>query len=156
MHWAVTLLLFMFGIPDMVEDYHTWTKWVDVDLPRGIGTVLFLLGVLCFLLTYYRGGERWAIIHLPWIGRWWALRHFRKLESKLDTFSRQDMGFEYAEINELAHMLGGSASNIRQRELTGDCGSWSQPICWRRARLKIGARPVCLAAGKGEVARTYL
>ncbi len=102
MQWAFTLLLLLFGIPGMVDDYHRWTKWFALELPPGIGTAFFILGAFCVLLIYDRGRENWAIIHLPWIGRWWALRRFRKLDSKLDTFSRQEVGIEYARINELA------------------------------------------------------
>ncbi len=100
------LFLFLLGIPGMVDDYHTWTKWLDLDLPSGLGTAMVLTAVAwTVLFTYYRRGENWAIIYLPWVGRIWALKRFCELEYTLDSFSRQTGGIEYARINELALRL---------------------------------------------------
>lgn len=100
------LLLFLLGIPGMVDDYHTWTKWLAVDLPSGLGTAMVLTAAAwAMLFTLYRSGENWAIIHLPWVGRIWALKRFRQLETALDSFSSQTGGIEYARINELALRL---------------------------------------------------
>lgn len=100
------LFLFLFGIPGMVDDYRTWTTWLALDLPPGLGTAMVLTAAAwAVLFTYYRSGENWAIIHLPWVGRSWALRRFRELEHTLDSFGSQSGGIEYARINELALRL---------------------------------------------------
>lgn len=100
------LILFVLGIPGMVGDYGTWTKWLAMDLPPGLGIAMVLTAAgWALLFTYFRSGENWAIIHLPWHGRRWALKRFHQLKSTLDSFGRQTGGIEYARINELALRL---------------------------------------------------
>ena len=100
------LVLFLLGIPGMVDDYRTWTKWLGMDPLPGLGTAMVLTAAAwAVLFTYYRSEENWAIIHLPWVGRRWALKRFRQLEYTLDSISSQTGGIEYARINELALRL---------------------------------------------------
>ena len=100
------LILYLIGIPGMVDDFHTWTEWLAVDLPSGLGTAMVLTATAwAILFACYRSSENWAIIHLPWVGRLWAMKRFRELEPMLDSFSSQNEGIEYARINELALRL---------------------------------------------------
>ena len=99
------LFLFLLGIPGMIDDSRTWTKWLGIDLPLGLGTIIVLTAAVWAALFIYRNGENWAIIHLPWFGPRWALTRFRQLEPTLDSFSNQTGGIEYARINELALRL---------------------------------------------------
>lgn len=118
------LFLFLLGIPGMVDDYHTWTNWLALDLPSGLGTTMvFTVAVWTVLFTYYRSGENWAIIHLPWVGRIWALKRFRQLECTLDSFSGQTKGIEYARINELALRLKEIGIEYPMAGSIGNCGS---------------------------------
>ena len=105
MQRLIVFILFLLGIPGMVDDYRTWTMWLGMDLPPGLGTAMVLTAAAWAMLFTYRSGENWAIIHLPWFGQLWALKRFRKLEHTLDSFSSRTEGIEYARINELALRL---------------------------------------------------
>ena len=122
MQRAGILILFLFGLPGMVDDYHAWTKVLGFDLPLGVGTALVGTAIgWAVLFACYRVGKGWAT-NLPLVGSWWALRRFKQLENTLEDFSSGG-GIEYVRINELALRLkkigieypkAGIAPNLRK------------------------------------------